>query len=94
MASLGLRGRGAGVKAEKDWTALWEEDGDDGMEGGDTQSLWEAEVAAIWVEGRSFEGSEGVEGEAGRSETGLRAAEPGATTVSAGLRTSWGGQGM
>jgi hypothetical protein len=76
MASLGLRARGAEAKAEKDWTALWEEDGDGETEGGETQSLWEAEVAAIWVEGRSFEGSEGVDGEAGRSDAELGAASP------------------
>ena len=74
MASLGLRARGAGAKEEKDWAALWEERGeDDGdeAEGTEVQSLWEAEVAAIWVEGRSFEGGDS---ETGRSETDLRAA--------------------
>jgi hypothetical protein len=74
MASLGLRARGAGAKAETDWTALGEDDGDGEMDGSETQSLWEAEVAAIWLEGRSFEGGEG---EAGKSETELSAASLG-----------------
>jgi hypothetical protein len=81
MASSGLRARGAGAKEAKDWAALWQERGGEGdgdedgdeTEGTDVQSLWEAEVAAIWVEGRSFEGGEGVDSEAGRSETDLRA---------------------
>ena len=61
MASLGLRARGEGEQDKKEWAAYWEEDADEDMEGTETeaQSLWEAEVAAIWVEGRSFEGGDG-----------------------------------
>jgi len=82
MASLGLRARGAGAKAEKDWTALWEEGREDDGDGEDTegteaQSLWEVDVAAIWMEGRSFEGGEGGDSDAGRLETELRATSPG-----------------
>jgi hypothetical protein len=60
MASLGLRARG-GVKEEE--VGYWDVEEDEDVEGpgAGAQSVWEAGVAAIWVDGRSVEG--GVDGE-------------------------------